>query len=109
MHVIWVPAVWVPVYVCKFISNVVCSVILMDFIQYFVKMIPAPVLGLSYFVFIAVGDEGQENITQIMWPSSYSPDIRTGTIYNRLHNIAKAILGDDMVFDFDMIISKVIE
>ena len=51
---------------------------------------------------------GQENITQIMWPSSYIPELRQGPIHQRMELLAKAILGDDMAFDFDMIISKVI-
>ena len=43
-----------------------------------------------------------------MWPSSYIPELRQGPIHQRLELLAKAILGDDMAFDFDMIISKVI-
>ena len=52
-------------------------------------------------------DERRENITQIMWPSSYIPELRQGPIHQRLELLAKAILGDDMAFDFDMMISKV--
>ena len=42
-----------------------------------------------------------------MSPSSYIPELRQGPIHQRLELLAKAILGDDMAFDFDMMISKV--
>jgi len=41
-----------------------------------------------------------------MWPSSYIPQLRQGPIHQRLELLAQAILGDDMAFDFDMMISK---
>lgn len=52
-------------------------------------------------------ETGQENITQIMWPSSYLPEVRNGPLYQKLGKLAKSVLGEDMAFDFDMIISKV--
>jgi phytanoyl-CoA hydroxylase len=55
-----------------------------------------------------------ENITQIMWPSLYMSDAtrpipsrEQSPIHAKAQRIARYLLGDDMVFDFDMLISKV--
>ena len=42
-----------------------------------------------------------------MWPSSYVENLQEGKLHERAAKIAKIILGDDMTFDFDMLISKV--
>jgi phytanoyl-CoA hydroxylase len=47
-----------------------------------------------------------ENITQVMWPSELIPDLRTSPAYERALHIARQLLGDDMAFDFDMLIDK---
>ena len=54
-----------------------------------------------------------ENITQIMWPSLYLDEtsvksIEQSPIHKKAEKMAKSLLGDDMVFDFDMLISKVL-
>ncbi|CAK8675710.1 unnamed protein product [Clavelina lepadiformis] len=41
-----------------------------------------------------------------MWPSSYVENLQEGKLHERAAKIAKIILGDDMTFDFDMLISK---
>lgn len=51
--------------------------------------------------------KGRENITQIMWPSHYAPELRHSTLYRKLELLAQSVLGEDMSFDFDMMISKV--
>lgn len=56
---------------------------------------------------ILAGSKGSESITQIMWPSHYIEGLRDGPIHKRLGLLAKCLLGEDMMFDFDMIISKV--
>ena len=44
-----------------------------------------------------------------MWPSMYLDGGREGSVlHERTEQLAKALLGDDMIFDFDMLISKVI-
>ena len=53
-----------------------------------------------------------ENITQIMWPSLYLDQtsvktIEQSPIHQKAEKMAKSLLGDDMAFDFDMLISKV--
>ena len=53
-----------------------------------------------------------ENITQIMWPSLYLDQtsvktIEQSPIHKKAEKMAKSLLGDDMAFDFDMLISKV--
>jgi phytanoyl-CoA hydroxylase len=47
-----------------------------------------------------------ENITQVMWPSELVPELRTSPAYERALQIAQQLLGDDMAFDFDMLIDK---
>ncbi|XP_078670874.1 phytanoyl-CoA dioxygenase domain-containing protein 1-like [Branchiostoma floridae x Branchiostoma belcheri] len=47
-----------------------------------------------------------ENICQIMWPSSYVHNLDGGPIHARAKAIARLLLGEDMAFDFDMLIYK---
>jgi len=42
-----------------------------------------------------------------MWVSAHIPELMNGPAHQRLLLLAKAVLGEDMAFDFDMIISKV--
>jgi len=50
----------------------------------------------------------KENITQIMWPSDLHPSFapEKSKLHQRGLQLAKALLGDDMAFDFDMLINK---
>jgi len=49
----------------------------------------------------------KENICQVMWPSEYMEKDREQSILHRkVVDMARVLLGDDMEFDFDMIISK---
>ncbi|KAF6032238.1 hypothetical protein EB796_009457 [Bugula neritina] len=41
-----------------------------------------------------------------MWPSHYAPELRHSTLYRKLELLAQSVLGEDMSFDFDMMISK---
>eukprot|EP00043_Microstomoeca_roanoka_P017823 m.187180 g.187180 ORF g.187180 m.187180 type:complete len:294 (+) comp16709_c0_seq2:18-899(+) len=50
--------------------------------------------------------DGSENVTQIMWPSVYIKDLLQGAIHMRTQLVAQYLLGEDMAFDFDMLISK---
>lgn len=50
--------------------------------------------------------EKVENITQIMWPSDLVEGLGESLAYRRALEIAREILGDDMAFDFDMLIDK---
>ena len=50
--------------------------------------------------------EGVENITQVMWPSELIPDLHSSAAYRRALGITRQWLGDDMAFDFDMLIDK---
>lgn len=47
-----------------------------------------------------------ENICQIMWPSKFCRYLQEGPFHQRAMLCAKNILGEDMEFDFDMMISK---
>ncbi len=47
-----------------------------------------------------------ENITQIMWPSELIAGLITSPAYERGLEIVRQLLGDDMEFDFDMLIDK---
>eukprot|EP01065_Artemidia_motanka_P046405 TRINITY_DN7025_c0_g1_i1.p1 TRINITY_DN7025_c0_g1~~TRINITY_DN7025_c0_g1_i1.p1 ORF type:complete len:235 (+),score=70.27 TRINITY_DN7025_c0_g1_i1:228-932(+) len=48
-----------------------------------------------------------ENITQIMWPYDYIlNDFEESPVHARTLALAKHLLGDDAVFDFDMLIYK---
>jgi len=50
--------------------------------------------------------QGKENICQIMWPSTYVSDLKNSAVYEKALKLSKHVLGDDMQFDFDMIIAK---
>jgi ectoine hydroxylase-related dioxygenase (phytanoyl-CoA dioxygenase family) len=47
-----------------------------------------------------------ENITQIMWPSDLVEGLGQSAAYERALVVAREILGEDMAFDFDMLIDK---
>ena len=55
--------------------------------------------------------KGVENITQVMWPSLFleehlSMHIDQSPLHIKTSKIAKGLLGEDMEFDFDMLITK---
>lgn len=52
------------------------------------------------------GDNKKENITQIMWPSDFVPELLQMPYHQRALTIAKALLGEDIAMDFDMLINK---
>lgn len=52
------------------------------------------------------GDGTDEKITQIMVPSKIVPELLAKPLHKRTLKIAKALLGDDMDLDFDMLINK---
>lgn len=47
-----------------------------------------------------------ENITQIMWPSDFVPAVLDMPYHRNALAVARALLGDDMEMDFDMLIDK---
>ena len=47
-----------------------------------------------------------EAITQIMWPSDFMPQLLEMSYHKRILTISRELLGEDMAFDFDMLISK---
>lgn len=47
-----------------------------------------------------------ENITQIMWPSALYPEIVDMPLHARALDVARELVGDDVVLDFDMLIDK---
>lgn len=47
-----------------------------------------------------------ENITQIMWPSKFMPELLEMVYHERASSISRFLLGDDMGMDFDMMINK---
>lgn len=51
-------------------------------------------------------DQQVERITQIMKPSSVSPQLLKNGAYKKALRWAKDLLGDDMELDFDMLINK---
>jgi ectoine hydroxylase-related dioxygenase (phytanoyl-CoA dioxygenase family) len=51
-------------------------------------------------------DNNKENITQIMWPSDFIPDILTMPYHQKALSIAQALMGEDIQMDFDMLINK---
>ena len=51
-------------------------------------------------------DTSKEKITQIMVPSKVFPELLQNPIHSRTLQIAKALLGDDLELDFDMLINK---
>ena len=49
----------------------------------------------------------KENICQVMWPIKYlDGGLEESVLHKKVIGIAKRLLGEDMVFDFDMLISK---
>lgn len=54
-----------------------------------------------------LGDNDKvENITQIMWPSDFKPELLEMSYHQRALDISKQLMGDDMEMDFDMLINK---
>ena len=51
-------------------------------------------------------DNNKEYITQIMLPSKIYPDILQHSMHQKGLAIAKELLGEDMILDFDMLINK---
>ena len=51
-------------------------------------------------------NDSSENICQLMWPSNYDSSLLDRSIYKRLLCVVKRIMGQDMEFDFDMLINK---
>ena len=51
-------------------------------------------------------DTSKEKITQIMVPSKVFPELLQNPIHSRTLQIAKALLGEDLELDFDMLINK---
>jgi hypothetical protein len=49
-------------------------------------------------------EKNSEYVTQIMWPSLYFDNIFNWPMHSRLLKLVKLLLGDDMEFDFDMMI-----
>ncbi|XP_046574923.1 phytanoyl-CoA dioxygenase, peroxisomal-like [Haliotis rubra] len=47
-----------------------------------------------------------ENICQILWPSMYVRHLDEGPVHRRVLAIAHCLLGEDIVFDHDMILAK---
>jgi hypothetical protein len=49
-----------------------------------------------------------EAITQIMWPSDQLPELafEKSVLHQRLWEVAKVLIGEDAVMDFDMLIDK---
>ena len=52
------------------------------------------------------GNFGEEKITQIMAPSNISKILKNCETYKKASIHAKYLLGEDMCFDFDMLINK---
>jgi ectoine hydroxylase-related dioxygenase (phytanoyl-CoA dioxygenase family) len=50
--------------------------------------------------------KGTENVTQIMWPSDFVPGLVEQALHQRALAVARQLLGNDMAFDFDMLIDK---
>lgn len=54
-----------------------------------------------------LGKSGKvEAITQIMWPSDFMPGLLEMSYHKRVISIARELLGEDIDFDFDMLINK---
>ncbi|PPL02734.1 phytanoyl-CoA dioxygenase family protein [Parapedobacter indicus] len=47
-----------------------------------------------------------ENITQIMWPCDFVPELLDMEYHQRALSMSKALFGNDMELDFDMLINK---
>lgn len=48
----------------------------------------------------------RENITQIMWPSALYAPLKDLPLHSRALTMARELIGDDAVLDFDMLIHK---
>jgi len=56
---------------------------------------------------VGLGSNQQvENITQIMWPSDFAPEVLEMAYHQKALAIARQLQGDDMEMDFDMLINK---
>ena len=51
-------------------------------------------------------DQSTELITQIILPSKVYPNLLNQPMHKKASEIAKLLMGDDMVLDFDMLINK---
>ena len=60
---------------------------------------------LGSHVELAAGQ--RENICQVMWPALYlNMEPQASPLHRAVVSLARKLLGDDMEFDFDMLISK---
>jgi ectoine hydroxylase-related dioxygenase (phytanoyl-CoA dioxygenase family) len=50
--------------------------------------------------------EAKENITQIMWPSEFMPDLLNMPFHQKALAISRELVGEDSEMDFDMLINK---
>lgn len=48
----------------------------------------------------------KENITQIMWPSQFVPELLSMSYHRRALDISRQLMGEDAEMDFDMLINK---
>lgn len=48
----------------------------------------------------------KENITQIMWPSQFVPELLSMSYHQRALDISRQLMGEDAEMDFDMLINK---
>ncbi|WAC13383.1 phytanoyl-CoA dioxygenase family protein [Dyadobacter pollutisoli] len=54
-----------------------------------------------------LGNSGTvENITQIMWPSDFRPELLEMSYHKRALEISRQLMGHDLDMDFDMLINK---
>ncbi|HAD11491.1 MAG TPA: phytanoyl-CoA dioxygenase family protein [Saprospirales bacterium] len=54
-----------------------------------------------------LGDsKARENITQIMWPSDFVPEVLSMPYHQKALTIARLLMGEDIAMDFDMLINK---
>ncbi|HLP95175.1 MAG TPA: phytanoyl-CoA dioxygenase family protein [Saprospiraceae bacterium] len=54
-----------------------------------------------------LGDsKARENITQIMWPSDFVPEVLDMAYHQKALAVARQLMGDDIDMDFDMLINK---
>lgn len=51
-------------------------------------------------------DGEKEHITQVMLPSTINTQLGDTILYKKTSKLAKELLGNDMAFDFDMLINK---
>jgi phytanoyl-CoA hydroxylase len=50
--------------------------------------------------------EKVENITQIMWPSDFKPELLAMSYHQRALEVSRQLMGEDLEMDFDMLINK---